>query len=330
MVTQPISGPLPARRRILAVAAILVAATCWGTIGTAIVLILNRLNVDGLTVAALRATTATILFWVWMLTTSRSTVRIPRADIPTFLVFGFITVSVFYVALIYAFPRTSVAVGTVVLYMAPALVTLGAIRYLGEPLTAPKLLALGFTFGGCFLVVRAYEPENLSASPIGIALMVIAAICYATYGLMGKRLLARHPPATVLAYHLLFGTVWILLLKLALSPTTWPTPREMLVIGLYTGAVTTVAPITLFTLGLRELPGSEAAILATWEPVIAVLLASTVLGESLAGPQWIGVAAVLLGVALLASDTRPRKLDTHVDTGEPPSTQRLNSSAPGK
>ena len=88
-------------------------------------------------------------------------------------------------------------------------------------------------------------------------------------------------------------------MKLLVSPSTWPAPREAITIGLYTGVMTTLLPITLYTFGLSRLPASEASILLTFEPVVAFVLAAVVLGESLHAGQWLGVMAVLGGVVLL-------------------------------
>ncbi len=293
------TSPARGGGRRLAVAYVLTAAACWGTIGTAFTLILDQIETDGVTVVTLRATTATALIWAWLGIADRDALRLPRRDLPFFVLFGLVTVTIFYLALIYAFQGTSVAVGTMLLYLAPALVTAGAARFLGEPLTRAKLTALVLTFGGCLLVVRAYQPGNLSGTPTGIALALLAAVSYASYSLMGKPLLARHRPGTVLAYHLLIGTVGLAAIKLVVSPGSWPAPREALAIGLYTGIVTTLAPITLYTLGLRGLPSSEASILATVEPVVALGLAAAVLGERLDPVQWLGALGVLSGVALL-------------------------------
>lgn len=77
-------------------------------------------------------------------------------------------------------------------------------------------------------------------------------------------------------------------------------PADAVRIGLVTGIVTTLAPTTLYTLVLRGLPASEASILATWEPVVALLLAATVLGDRLEVWQWLGAGAVFGGAVILA------------------------------
>ncbi len=286
-------------QRWLPIAAVIGAACCWATQGVVYALILDGIQTDGLTVVTLRAATATLLLWLWLAATDPSALRIPRAELPAFTLLGAIAVTVFYPALFYAYQWTSVSVATTLLYLSPTLVTLGAAVFLGEPLTGRKLIALVSTFLGSALVVQAYQPENLRGSAAGIGLGLIAAATYGTYSVLGKKLLARHQMATVLAAYLMLGTLLLIGVKLLVSPTVWPAPREAITIGLSTGVLTTLLPIILYTFGLSRLPASEASILLTFEPVVAFVLAAIVLGESLHAGQWLGVMAVLGGVMLL-------------------------------
>jgi drug/metabolite transporter (DMT)-like permease len=287
-------------RHWLPIIAVLAAAACWGAQGIIYALILDRLEIDGLTIVTLRAVAATLLLWVWLGVTNPGALRIPRAALPSFGLLGLIAVTIFYPALFFAYAWTSVAVGTVLLYLSPALVTLGAALFLAEPLSRRKGVALVTTFVGCALVVQINEPANVTSSAAGIGVGLIAAITYGTYSVWGKRLLRQHAMATVLAAYLLFGTLLLLAVKLVISPTVWPAPRAAIAIGLTTGVLGTLIPITLYTYGLSRLPASEAIILLTFEPVVAFVLAAVVLGESLAAGQWLGAMGVLAGVGLLS------------------------------
>jgi drug/metabolite transporter (DMT)-like permease len=293
-----------ARWRWLPIASVLLVACCWATQGVAYELILDGIQTDGLTVVTLRAITSMAVLWGWLAVTDRSALKIPRADLPAFALLGFVAITIFYPALFYAYAWTGVSVATTLLYLAPALVALGAAMFLGEALTRGKGMALMLTFVGSALVLEVTQPANLTGNAAGIALGLVSAASYATYNLLGKHLLRRHRMATVLAAYLLLGTLLLLALKLIVAPWTWPDSGEALTIGLYTGVMTTLVPITLFTFGLSRLPSGDATILLTFEPVVAFVLAAVVLGESLNAGQWLGVAAVLGGVALLTSSGR--------------------------
>ena len=154
-------------RRWLPIAAVLGAACCWGTQGIAYALILDGVQTDGLTVVTLRAATATALLWIWLAVTDPAALRIPRADLPVFTVLGLIAVTIFYPALFYTYAWTGVAIGTILLYLSPALVTVGAALFLREPLTRRKLVALVTTFLGSALVVQVSRRATSRAAPPG-------------------------------------------------------------------------------------------------------------------------------------------------------------------
>lgn len=70
------------------------------------------------------------------------------------------------------------------------------------------------------------------------------------------------------------------------------------------GVVSTViAGATLFV-GMRRLPPTTAAIVATLEPVLTLVWAMTILHESLVALQFVGAAFVIVGV-LWSQRTNP-------------------------
>lgn len=155
-------------------------------------------------------------------------------------------------------------------------------------------------FLGCLLVVQVYRPQVLGGSLTGVGFGVVSAASYAAYSLMGKRLLGRYRVQTVLLYHLAVGTAGLIAVKLAVSPSAWPDVSGMALVGGYTGMVTTLIPVALYTVGLKALPSGDASILAMVEPVVALVLATTILGERLDLWQIGGAALVLGAVAVLA------------------------------
>ena len=78
----------------------------------------------------------------------------------------------------------------------------------------------------------------------------------------------------------------------------------------------TLIPIALYTAGLRRLPAGEASILATWEPVMAIVVAAAVLGEVPSIGQVIGGVFVIGGVVMLAvTGKRPARQKRTVSIG---------------
>ena len=229
--------------------------------------------------------------------------RIRPRDLPYFALFGGVSVALFYWVYIVAVDLTSVATAAVLLYTAPAWVTILAWRLYGEPLGRRQLAALGLAFIGCVLVARAYDPAQLRVNWVGLLAGLGAGFTYAMYSILGVPVLRRYAPTTVVMWAVLFGaltlTPFVLLGGLGgLAPVAAPSPLWLWLVGMAAGP--TVGALLLYTSGLKRVPAGVASITATLEPVVATLVAVFVLNESLAPWQIVGGALILAGILLLA------------------------------
>jgi DME family drug/metabolite transporter len=278
------------------------AALLWGTLGLFFKHIIGTYGLSPLTLAFFRATLAFLGLLIGLGFLDRSLLCLDRRDIPFFALFGLVSVAIFYVVYIAAVDLTTVATGAVLLYTAPAWVTLLAWRLYGEPLTGRKLIALGLAFVGCGLVARAYDPGQLRLNGPGVACGLAAGLTYALYTIFGKHALERYAPWTVVTYAMGFGAAFLLLAQspASLRPVLTPSPLWGWLTALALGP--TVGAFGLYTLGLRRVPASVASIVATLEPVTAAALSFTLLGERFAPPQALGGGMIIAGVVLLSSE----------------------------
>lgn len=285
------------------------AATCWGTIGTVYALILDGVTVSPVTVVFLRAVAAFTFLLGALALGRREALRVRARELPFLVLFGVICVGVFYPALIYAFALTGVAVATVLLYLAPAFVTVVSAVAFGEPIGWRKALALMLCLVGAALVVEPWQGEALRANMVGIALGVLSAVTYGAYSLLGKIALRWHQSPTLLLYMLGFGALALLPVQLV-AGSAIPGGRSLLLICLVAGVGITLLPLGLYTAALRQLPGSTASIVATSEPVVSIALAAIVLRQFLRPAQLAGAALIIGGVVVLASGERRRRKPT--------------------
>ncbi len=281
---------------------IALAAGLWGTLG----LFFKASLAYGLTslgLAFLRSLLTLALLFLGLALTRPRLLRVAPRHLPGFLVLGGVSVALFYWVYIVAVDLTSVATGAVLLYTAPAWVTLLAHWQFGEPLGRRKLGALALAFVGCALVARAYDLQHLRLNGLGVLAGLAAGLTYALYSILSVPLLRRYPPLTVVTWAVAFGT--LLLAPVvgwqgwrSLAPVLTPSPLWLWLLGLAVGP--TVGALTLYTAGLQRVPAGVASITATLEPVVATVLAVAVLGERLAVPQVVGAALVVTAVLLLA------------------------------
>jgi drug/metabolite transporter (DMT)-like permease len=132
--------------------------------------------------------------------------------------------------------------------------------------------------------------------PIGVLMMIGAAVLYAMHLPVNQRVLYEVPAPTVALYTLLSMSAVVIPAYL-LFDRAWPQSGNvpwLPVIGLT--FVTLFSRIALF-LGVKKIGGMQTALLGLAELLVAILFSNILLGESFYFSQWMG--ALGLGVSLL-------------------------------
>jgi drug/metabolite transporter (DMT)-like permease len=205
----------------------------------------------------------------------------------------------------YYFAIATLGVGLAILmqYVAPALI-IGFQALRGHRVGPRVIVAVVAALTGTGLLVGGLGKSVLHVPARGWVAGAGAALSFAFYILYSKRGLARYAPETVLFYTFTIAAAfWSLIM---------PLPRilaqgyglDLWLMFLALGVFSTLVPFACFYTGLRHLPAAEAAIVATMEPVVAVVSAALILGEGLRGVQWAG-AAMVLAAAVLSSLESP-------------------------
>jgi drug/metabolite transporter (DMT)-like permease len=193
---------------------------------------------------------------------------------------------------------------SLVLYTYPAIVAAAAVALGRERLNGRRVAALVLASGGLALVVAGAGAGALD--PLGIALGLGAALVYSTYILVSDGIVARVSPRALAAL-VCTGAAASLIAGSALlgefRPGALTTTGWGWVAGL--AVVSTVGAISLFFAGLRRVGPTAASILSTVEPLVTVLLAFVVFGETL-GPVQIAGGAFVLAAVLVLNARRPR------------------------
>jgi len=313
---------------------VLVAAALWGTLGVSYKLATEGYGLTPLTVVFWRAALAALSLGLFLglvlplLGRGVGFLKARRADLPLFAAFGLLGITAFYLLYIYAVVLAGVTVAVVLLYTAPVFVAVMAWRWLGEGFGPRKALALTLTFLGCLLVARAYDLQTFQLNALGILCGLGSAFTYALYSILGKVSLRRGVPIAtmslyvygigalgLLAVALLLGLLEPLFIPSGSAPgsagtagTSLQGPGQLLAMGanievwgllLVLALAQSLGALWAYTAGLRYLEASIASILATFEPLVAALLAYFLLRERLDWPQLLGGALILGAVIVL-------------------------------
>jgi drug/metabolite transporter, DME family len=280
------------RRGVLLLA---VTGVLWGSIG-----LVGRLLQDRGELAV------TVAFWRFVCASAvlapmlgpaglRTLTR--QARRPTRLVavsVGFLTAQLLY---FYAVRDVGVAIATLIaLGLAPVILTCTEALAARTRPTSRTLASLTLALIGLALVTASGPPSPHAApQPLtGIVEAIGTGLAYAATTSWCVPLSRRLGPSTITFATSAIGAI-VLLPVVAVAG--WHVPRTAPTVAgiVWLAVVATVVAYGLFYSGLRSTPGSIAMILTLLEPVTAVVLAATLLGEPLT------VANVLGGVFLLGA-----------------------------
>ena len=283
---------------------IITAAICWGTLGI-FSTYLNQLGFSGWQITILRVVTAALLILVmlpklWPKLLKLSLKQWGGLAIQSLI--GVLSMSIcYFFAVIYVGAGAAVAL----LYTAPVFSLLFSAVFLNESITRQSaLLALVAVFGVGLTMLGDEAKLNW-----GVALGLLAGVCYSLYGVLGKRAMHYAHPAPLV----FFTSIVISASVLLLLPETYKTYAKLLSLPLLSwgyalglSLIGTVVPFALYMKALEKLPASRASVFTIFEPLTAIALAILLLNQSLSAIQYLGVLLILLAAlfnALLNSTT---------------------------
>ncbi|WP_226036882.1 DMT family transporter [Aquibacillus saliphilus] len=293
----------------LALLFIAIGASLWGGIGV-FVTYLYQIGFTPTQVVAIRTISASVFLVLYVLIKNRQLFKIKVADSKYFIGTGVISIVFFNWCLFSAMEETSISIATILLYTAPAFVTILARVFFKELFTTRKIIALLTTFIGCAFVIGVFPDTNGSISFYGLILGLGSGFFYALYSIFGKFALKKYDSLTVTVYTFLFAMVAITpfsglwsVIPLFSSVEVW-----FYIVGL--GLLSTMLAFIFYTIGLNRVESSQASIIATIEPVVASLTSFIIFEERLNYWQYFGIVLVIAAVIIVQEKTKKSKLVT--------------------
>jgi drug/metabolite transporter (DMT)-like permease len=277
---------------------IAIGASLWGVIGI-FVTYLYEIGFTPLEVVAMRVLTASIFMVPYVFIKNRHLFKIKVRDSGYFIGTGIISIVLFNWCLFSSMKESSISIAFILLYTAPAFVTILSRIIFKESLTARKVTALMITLIGCSLVIGIFSGSTTSISLYGLIVGLGSGFFYALYSIFGKAALSKYDSLTVTVYTFLFASFAIVPfsgLDLRVSSLT-----DLKVIGLVIGLgfLSTMLPFIFYTKGLQYVESSRASIIATIEPVVASVIGFFIFNETLSTWQYIGMIMVISSVIIV-------------------------------
>ena len=271
---------------------LVVSMTIFGTLGVFV----RNIPVSSGELALYRAVLAALLIAVFLIVTRQ---KIPFANIkkevPLLLASG-VAMGINWILLFQAYKYTTVSLATLSYYFAPVIVTVVCLILFREKLTGKQIVCFVMSTVGLVLITGIGDIGG-GNDFIGILFGLGAAVFYATVILLNKfiknvegihRTFLQFISAivTLLPYVMLTSGVTLG----SMNGFGWV---NLLIVGLIHTGVT----YCMYFSSLKELPGQKAAILSYIDPLVAVLISVTILGETMTWQQVVG-GILILGFTL--------------------------------
>ena len=235
--------------------------------------------------------------------------RLPsRGDVKLMASLGLVGMCISLVAQFAGTHLAGAANGALITSATPAFMLVFAWPILGTRPTIRQVGALILATTGVLVVtlLGTDAPTEAPGSHLaGNTFLLVAAVTWALYSVLGGRASSRYDALVTTAYATGFGALFTLPLvpwELASTPMgslDWPVWTGIL----YLGIVSTAGAFYLWNRSIARLGASLPGLLFFAQPVVGGLLGATVLGEVLSTSFFIGGALVASAVVLSARET---------------------------
>lgn len=247
------------------------------------------------------ASVALLVFLRW----SEGEIRVPRPGIGRILLLGGLGFGLYQMAWTVGLQTIPAGDSALLIAASPVFTAVIAVLIGTDTLSPQKAIGVVLSFAGVVLVIAAGVGIELSGSPIGFALTVAAALCWATYTAFGAKVLRRHSPLVLTTWATVGGTLVLapvgvgqLLAPGALGPEQAAQLPSIVFAVAFSGLLAAaLANVVVFN-AIRLLGPTRVMTLQSLVPAMAVVLAFLFLHEAIRPIQVVGGAIIVVGVAL--------------------------------
>jgi drug/metabolite transporter (DMT)-like permease len=247
------------------------------------------------------------LFFVVPLARALVQRQISWRDLIRMALLGQITFSLYFWLQYTGVQQTNASISSILVVGLIPVVTAIFAQFIGkEQLRWTNMLALLLGFSGVVIIVfqKPLAVTLASGFLFGALCLVGNAFAFAAYSTLSKRWMTKISPLVMTGGTMLSGAVGLVLLSL-LDPieNNWGTITRLdsmqWLALLFLSLICSVIAYFAYNTALTRIPAAKAAVYIYFEPVVAVLLGVTLLGEPLSWQVIVGAAAIAGSIAVV-------------------------------
>ena len=276
---------------------VFIAGVLWGTIGI-FVKTLSTLGANSSLTCFLRMFSAFMIMSVFVLVKhGRNFLIHDRKSLLSCVLLGIICHGLFNIFYTASIKLNGMGIACVLMYTAPVFTALASRILFHEKFSRLKIIALIINIIGCVLTVTGGNIfNNNNISLIGILAGIGTGFCYGMAAIFGKAASEKTEPLIVSAYSYFFAVIFLLIF----SRPEFNFNSKILSVGVLYGLIPTSAAYVIYYNGLKKVQNtSKVPVIASIEPVTAVLIGMLLYNEKIFFANIIGFIIVLFSIAIM-------------------------------
>ena len=275
---------------------IFIAGILWGIIG----IFVNELNSLG---ASSAQTCFLRMFSGFLIMTFAALVKNKKnffsIDKKTLLIcagLGLISHGFFNICYTASIKLNGMGIACVLMYSAPVFTAIASGIFFHEKISGLKIFALFLNILGCVLTVTGGNLDAENFSLTGILAGIGTGFCYGMAAIFGKA--GEKTDASIIsAYSYFFAAIFLFIFN---TPSFENINIKILSAGFLYGLIPTSAAYMIYYNGLKKIRDtSKVPVIASIEPIVAVLIGIVLYNEQVKAANFIGVAVVFLSIVIM-------------------------------
>lgn len=286
-------------KNILIAFLLILVSLVWA--GSFIVVEAATKEMDPIDLGFLRFLVATPLMFL-LVVMLKKPLLLPKKEIPWLIALGLTGVTLLYLFQFLGIHYTNAPTASVLINTNVIFIAILSGLFLHEVLSGKRIMGIILSFIGVFIIMfsdlsqQEITIDNLFF--IGGILMLLSALCWALYSLIGKRLLRRYDEFVITAYAFGLGTLFYLpFVMFHIAPVLQQTSLEGWVAVLYLALTCSLFGYLGWYYGLKHIDASKAAVFLNFIPLFTILM-SFFLGTSFSWLFLLGAGLIIYGVYL--------------------------------
>lgn len=237
--------------------------------------------------------------------------RLSREEIGPTVILG-ILMAFSSLALFESYKYINSGIASTLLFVYPVMVAVMMIFFFHEKMRMSVVLCLVIMSVGLILLMK--PQGEITLSPFGCLLVMVSALTYALYIIFVNvsKVIKAIPTSKLLFYVLACGSAVYLTMMPLGNELTLPTKESGWLNLTVLAVIPTLLSLTCTTKAIQLIGSTPTAILGALEPVSAVLLSVTILGQTLTPRDIAGGILIIIATTIVIGDKSVDKLILHV------------------